>query len=89
VSKPKTVPPRAYPLDDCGLPFSRGTLYRWEKLGLIKLLRVASKTLISAETVEDILAGRIALPRNSGMTNPPRPRSRPKPRSRAKAAAAE
>ena len=65
------VPPCAYELTNCGLPFSRGTLYRWEKLGLIKLLRVASKTLISSETVEDILAGRIALPRNAGMRKSP------------------
>jgi hypothetical protein len=69
-------PPRVYELTNCGLPFSRGTFYRWEKLGLIKLQRVASKTLISAETVEDILAGRIALPRNVGMGKPPMPRAR-------------
>jgi hypothetical protein len=89
VPKPKTVPPRAYPLDDCGLPFSRATLYRWEKLKLIKLLRVASKTLISAETVEAILAGRIALPRNAGMTKTPVPHDRGGHAKRRKAKATE
>jgi hypothetical protein len=69
-------PPRVYELTNCGLPFSRGTFYRWERLGLIKLERVASKTLISAETIEDILAGRIALPRNVGMGKPPMSRAR-------------
>jgi hypothetical protein len=54
--------PPAYQINDAALPWSRTTLYRWEKLGLIKLLRVGGKTLILAETVEDILAGRIRLP---------------------------
>ena len=57
-------------------PLRQGDDYRWEKLGLITLLRVGAKTLISAETVEDILAGRIALPRNNGMVNPPMSRAR-------------
>jgi hypothetical protein len=83
------VPPRAYELTNCGLPFSRNTLYRWEKLKLIKLLRVASKTLISAETVEDILAGRIALPRNAGMTKPPMSRARQRKAEQQTSAAAE
>ena len=79
VSKSKsTVPPLAYALDNVPISFSRGAFYRWEKLGLIELLRVGSKTLISAQTVEDILAGRIALPRNPGMIKTPVPRSRRK-----------
>jgi hypothetical protein len=82
IKRPNPVPPRAYTLSNTPLPFSRGTFYRWEKLGLITLLRVGSKTLISADTVEAILAGRIALPRNAGMVNPPTPygRKREKPR---------
>jgi hypothetical protein len=75
--KPRTVPPRAYPVDDCGLPFSRGTLYRWEGLGLIKLLRVGGKTLISAEMVDAILSGEVALPRAKHVMHPPKP---PRPR---------
>ena len=70
------VAPHAYELTNCGLPFSRGTLYRWERLGLIKLLRVASKTLISADTIQAILDGRIVLPKNAGMLKPPTPRDR-------------
>ena len=38
--KPKTVPPRAYLLHDTGLPFSRGTWFRWEKSGVIPPLVV-------------------------------------------------
>jgi hypothetical protein len=70
------VKPLAYDLKNVPLPFSRMTFYRWEKLGLIKLLRIASKTLISAETVEDILSGKIELPRNAGMAKPPMSRAR-------------
>ena len=70
------VPLRAYTLDNNPLPFSRATFYRWEALGLIPLLRVAGKTLISSETVEDILAGKVALPHNHGMVVPPQPRVR-------------
>ena len=72
---PQSPPaPTSYPI--AASPSAKGTLYRWEKLGLIALLRVGAKTLISAETVEDILAGRIALPRNNGMANPPMSRAR-------------
>jgi hypothetical protein len=71
------VPPRAYTLDNTPLPFSKGTYYRWEKRGIIPpLLRVGSKTLISADTIEAILAGRIVLPKNAGMLKPPTPRDR-------------
>lgn len=82
--KPTTRKPRvrapvkmlAYDLKSVPLPFSRMTFYRWERLGLIKLLRIASKTLISSETVEDILSGKIELPRNAGMSRPPMSRAR-------------
>jgi hypothetical protein len=81
MAKPKRDPVAAlaYELRNTPLPFSRQTFYRWEKLGFIKLQRVGSKTLISAETVENILSGKIVLPRNSGMTKPPKPRRRSKP----------
>jgi hypothetical protein len=74
--KPKTVPPAAYELHDTGLPFNRQTFYRWESLGLIKLLRIGSKTLLSAETRDAILDGSIQLPKNAGMTKPPKPQDR-------------
>jgi hypothetical protein len=56
------VTPIAYRLSDPRLPWSRASLYRWEELGLIKLIRAGGKTMVSHETVEGILAGRIALP---------------------------
>ena len=72
--KPKTVPPRVYALHDTGLPFSRGTWFRWEKSGVIPpLSRLGGKTLVPAETVEDILSGKIILPSNAGRDNPPKP----------------
>ena len=81
------VQPRAYELTATPLPFSRNTYYRWEKLGLITLLRVGAKTLISAETVEAILSGKVVLPRNPGMTKPPKPRRGVKPEQSAATAA--
>ena len=80
--KPRNpVPPAAYELTNTPLPFARGTFYRWEAAGIIPpLLRLGGKTLLPAQTVDDILSGKIALPRNSGMTKPPQPRSRPKPK---------
>jgi hypothetical protein len=68
------VPPRAYALTDTPLPFSRGTWFRWEKSGVIPpLLRIGGKTLVSAQTVEDILSGKIVLPSNAGRAKPPKP----------------
>jgi hypothetical protein len=59
------------------LPFSRGTYYRWEKRGIIPpLLRLGGKTLISADTIEDILSGKITLPHNAGRVKPPKPLDR-------------
>jgi hypothetical protein len=75
--KIKTVAARAFPLEDCGLPFSRTTFYRWEREGYIKLLRIGAKTLISAETVDGIVSGEIKLPRNPGMDKAPKPHARP------------
>jgi hypothetical protein len=68
------VPPRAYALTDTPLPFSRGTWFRWEKSGVIPpLLRIGGKTLVGAQTVEDILSGKIILPSNAGRDKPPKP----------------
>ena len=71
--KPKLVPLAAFPLFDCGLPFSRGTLYRWAQGGYIELLHIGGKTLISAETVAGILDGTIQLPANNGRLKKPVP----------------
>jgi len=78
MSNPKSpVPPRAYELTNTPLPFSRGTYFRWEKQRVIPpLLRIGGKTLLPAETVDDILSGKIRLPSNAGRTNPPLPRAR-------------
>jgi hypothetical protein len=76
IKRPDPVPPRAYALSNTPLPFSKPSFYRWEKLGLIELLRVGGKTLVSAETIEAILSGKIVLPHNSGRVNPPKPRDR-------------
>jgi hypothetical protein len=74
---------RAYPLNDLPIPFSRATLYRWEAKGLIKLIRVGGKTMISDETVDAILAGRVAIPphprrRGHAQVQPKRRRGRPR-----------
>jgi hypothetical protein len=70
------VPPAAYELSNTPLPFARASFYRWEKAGLIKLLRVGGKTLVARSTIEDILSGKIRLPHNSGRVNPPQPQDR-------------
>jgi hypothetical protein len=53
---------RAYPVRQAPIPFSASTLYRWEAAGLIKLIRVGGKTMISDEDVDRILAGKAAIP---------------------------
>jgi hypothetical protein len=53
---------RAYPVSDTPLPWSTATWYRWEKAGLIKLVRVGGHTLVTDETIDDILSGKIAVP---------------------------
>jgi hypothetical protein len=76
-SKPKAIPPRAYLLTDTGLPVSRGTWYRWAQAGRIPpLLHIAGKTLVPAQVVDDIVSGKIALPRNAGRLKPPVPHDR-------------
>jgi hypothetical protein len=44
--------------------------------GLIKLLRIGGKTLISAETVEDIRTGKIELPGHAARKHRPEPKAR-------------
>jgi hypothetical protein len=68
------VPPRAYALNDTGLPFSRASWFRWEKAGVIPpLLRIGGKTLAPSQTVDDIVSGKIVLPSNAGRDKPPKP----------------
>jgi hypothetical protein len=75
--KPKLIPPRAYALDDTGLPFARATWFRWEAKGVIPpLLRLGGKTLVPAQTIDDIMSGKIVLPANAGRQNPPTPLDR-------------
>ena len=53
-----SVPPRAFALENTPLPLSRTTWFRWERLGIIPpLLRLGGKTLVQAETIEDLIAG--------------------------------
>jgi hypothetical protein len=68
--------PRAYSITDSPLPFGRNTHYRWEKAGLIKLVRIGGKTLISAETVDDILNGKIKQPDHPARRKRPEPTRR-------------
>jgi hypothetical protein len=60
----------AYPIygPDNPLPYARSSYYRLEKLGLIRLIRVGGKTMISAGDVEGILSGRIKIPQHSTRT---------------------
>jgi hypothetical protein len=51
--------PRAYSLKQAEITttFTRATWYRWEKLGYVRLLRVANKTLVPAEEIDRVMAG--------------------------------
>jgi hypothetical protein len=69
--------PRAYSISDPTLPWTRATLYRWESLGLIKLVRVGGKTLLTDETYDDILAGRVAIPQHASRKHHFEPKVRP------------
>ena len=81
------VPPRAYRLDNTGLPIKRASWYRWAKAGIIPpLLHIAGKTLVPAKTLDDIVAGKIKLPSNAGHLKPPMSRTR---RAKLNASAAE
>jgi hypothetical protein len=64
------MPKLAYPIygPDNPLPWSRSSFYRWETMGLIKLLRIGGRTMISAEDVQGILSGRIKIPQHSTRT---------------------
>jgi hypothetical protein len=53
---------RAYQIAKAPVPISRSTFILWEKLGLITLVRVAGKTLVTDETIDAILAGKVAIP---------------------------
>jgi hypothetical protein len=57
-------------------------LFRWEKAGLVKLFRIGGKTIVTDETVEAILSGKIKLPQHSARITPLRPKSRPRGRPR-------
>jgi hypothetical protein len=77
--------PIAYSVSDPRLPWTRASLYRWESLGLIKLLRIGGKTLIHADTIDDIFTGRIKLPGHSSRTKRPEPKARGRRKRKAKA----
>jgi hypothetical protein len=51
--------PRAYSFKQAEIitTFTRATWYRWEKLGLVRLIRVANKTLVPAEEIDRVMAG--------------------------------
>jgi hypothetical protein len=76
---PTTPRPRAYYITGPGnpLPYKRNWYYRMERLGLITLLQKhGGRTLIAAETVDDILSGKIALPVHPARKNRPEPKKR-------------
>jgi hypothetical protein len=72
------MPPLAYPLygPDNPLPYKRNTYYRWERLGLIKLIRVGGRTMISAEDVTRILSGKVEIAPHSSRKHRPEPNKR-------------
>jgi hypothetical protein len=72
------VPLLAYPIygPDNPLPYKRNSYYRWDKAGLIKLIRVGGKTLISAADVEGILSGRIQIPQHTSRKRLLEPKTR-------------
>jgi hypothetical protein len=51
--------PRAYTFKQAEAltTFARATWYRWEKQGLVRLIRVANKTLVPAEEIDRVMAG--------------------------------
>ena len=56
---PASIPqPRAYTFKQAEAltTFARATWYRWENQGLVRLIRVANKTLVPAEEIERIAA---------------------------------
>jgi hypothetical protein len=74
---------KAYPVGAAPIPFSRATLFRWERAGLIKLIRLGGRTLISDETVNALLTGKIAVPEHprrlgAKQIKPKRHRGRPR-----------
>jgi hypothetical protein len=60
------VPPlkRLFTLDEVEVAttFARPTLYRWEALDLIKLVRIGSRTFMTAEELDRLVTGQIVLP---------------------------
>jgi hypothetical protein len=57
---PASMPqPRAYTFKQAETltTFARATWYRWEKRGLVRLIRVANKTLVPAEEIDRVMAG--------------------------------
>jgi hypothetical protein len=86
--------PRAYSLKQAEIitTFTRATWYRWEKLGYVRLLRVANKTLVPAEEIDRVMAGEAVPHAYAGWRRgqplrphrPGRPRTVQVPTSRAK-----
>jgi hypothetical protein len=67
------VRPLAYTFGNCPLPFSRSTWFRWERQGIIPpMLRIGSKTLLQATTIDGLISGKIVPPASAGRLNPPK-----------------
>jgi hypothetical protein len=76
--------PRAYSLKQAEIitTFTRATWYRWEKLGYVRLIRVANKTLVPAEEIDRVMAGEAVPHVRAGWRRgqPPKPRRLGRPR---------
>jgi hypothetical protein len=82
---PASMPtPRAYSLKQAEIitTFTRATWYRWEKLGYVRLIRVANKTLVPAEEIDRVMAGEAVPQVRAGWRRgqPPKPRRLGRPR---------
>jgi hypothetical protein len=62
------MPPRAYTLAQAETltTFARPTWYAWERRGLIRLIRVANKTLVPAEEIDRVMTGEAVLHARAG-----------------------
>jgi hypothetical protein len=58
----------AYKISDKRLPWSKNTLYRYERLGYIKLSRVGGSTFLTSDTYNRLMSGEINLPQHSTRT---------------------
>jgi hypothetical protein len=52
----------AYPVSRMPVPISARSLYRWERMGLIRLVRVGGRTMIEDVELDRIMSGKVAIP---------------------------